>query len=337
MQEDLLEVAIRLADGHGDDEDDAGRFALDRLADKVVRARLGDAAGDRLPAISPETAFAFQRPMTLADLLALVDERWLTTLEPRRVDLPVVVLLFEGTEMLVDGRRRLNRWRRNGDQGPHAAIVIDMDGTERAQDGAHGAPQAPEADVAGLDVALDAGAPVRRRARLLQRFLKRNAGTPIEGPVLVAGSRVYEGKVDRRALYADAFGVDMLDGPGVDLVHDLETALPAEVGPFAHVDCVSVLEHVRRPWLFAANVERRMRPGASILICAPWVWRVHGYPDDYWRMTPSAIAALFSGIRWRRPIYLTDSAMVRRLRAYTSPDGQTWFPRSEILMWGERL
>ena len=30
----------------------------------------------------------------------------------------------------------------------------------------------------------------------------------------------------------------------------------------------------------------------------PWIWRIHGYPDDYWRYTPSAVKQIFSFINW---------------------------------------
>ena len=30
----------------------------------------------------------------------------------------------------------------------------------------------------------------------------------------------------------------------------------------------------------------------------PWVWKIHGYPDDYWRYTPSAVRQVFSFMDW---------------------------------------
>ena len=86
----------------------------------------------------------------------------------------------------------------------------------------------------------------------LDRFCWRHP--PRNGRTLVVGSKVYGKKQDRRELYRKAVGVDLFEGDGVDFVHDMETPLPESVGTFAHVDCVSVLEHVRRPWLMAANI-----------------------------------------------------------------------------------
>ncbi len=119
----------------------------------------------------------------------------------------------------------------------------------------------------------------------LQKFMDKWINPP--NHALVVGSKCYKDKIDRRQLYPHAFGVDLFEGEGVDLVHDLETPLPATVGPFDHVDCCSVLEHVRRPWLLAENVENALDEGGTILISVPFAWRVHGYPGDGWRMASS--------------------------------------------------
>lgn len=53
---------------------------------------------------------------------------------------------------------------------------------------------------------------------------------PREGRTLVVGSKCYGEKQDRRKLYADAIGIDLFDGDGVDQVHDLEQPLPKSLG-----------------------------------------------------------------------------------------------------------
>ena len=75
--------------------------------------------------------------------------------------------------------------------------------------------------------------------------------SPAGGELLVIGSKVYPGREDRRKLFPDVTGLDMLPGEGVDIVHDLELPLDRK---FAHIDCVSVLEHCRRPWVVAENI-----------------------------------------------------------------------------------
>lgn len=121
---------------------------------------------------------------------------------------------------------------------------------------------------------------------------------PTPGRALIVGSKVHPGRDDARQRFEDAVGIDMEDGPGVDMVLDLEQPIPAYVGTFSHIMCCSVLEHSRRPWRLASNIQRLMLPGASLLVDAPTVWRFHGYPSDYWRFTHAGIAALFPMIEW---------------------------------------
>lgn len=123
---------------------------------------------------------------------------------------------------------------------------------------------------------------------------------PRPGRTLIVGSHVYPGREDRRALYPDAVGVDMQEGPGVDIVMDLEDPTAQHRLPlFDHIECCSVLEHAKRPWLMAETLEAVMKPGATIFIMAPLIWRLHGYPSDYWRMTPHALDVLFPRITWK--------------------------------------
>ena len=156
---------------------------------------------------------------------------------------------------------------------------------------------------------------------------------PRNGRTLVVGSKVYGKKQDRRELYRKAVGVDLFEGDGVDFVHDMETPLPESVGTFAHVDCVSVLEHVRRPWLMAANIEAALIEGGTLLVCVPFVWRVHAYPDDYWRMTASALEVLFPNIQWQARKYLVEGKPRNLVRGKRDPYGQ-WMARAELAAAG---
>lgn len=156
----------------------------------------------------------------------------------------------------------------------------------------------------------------------------------VSGRTLVVGSKVYNDKLDRRLLYGDAVGVDMQDGPGVDVVHDLEQ--PIDIGLFDHVDCCSVLEHVRCPWLMAENIEHLMRPGASLLVSVPFVWRMHGYPSDYWRMTPEALRVLFPNVRWELTGVSTEG-LLRNGPISLQTGAGPYFSRSETVGLGYRV
>lgn len=159
---------------------------------------------------------------------------------------------------------------------------------------------------------------------------------PNPGRTLIVGSHVWVGKEDRRKRYQDALGVDMQTGEGVDRVIDLEEPLPADLGVFEHIECMSVLEHSRRPWLLAANLERLMAVGASIFVAVPFVWRVHGYPDDYWRFTTSGVRELFPGITWRVMEYahkdITDGPHIPMVKLKEMP----YIMRSEACCFGHK-
>lgn len=161
---------------------------------------------------------------------------------------------------------------------------------------------------------------------------------PNPGRTLIVGSQVYSEKPDRRKRYEDVVGVDMLAGPGVDRVLNLEEKLPSDLGRFAHVECMSVLEHSKRPWLMAANIERLLKPGGTIYVTVPLCWRVHAYPDDYWRMTPSALQSIFPGVEWEA-LAIGYGDQVRapgsRIRALKR-GGIPYFPRTETLGFGRR-
>lgn len=124
---------------------------------------------------------------------------------------------------------------------------------------------------------------------------------------------MYEGKEDRTRCYSDVVGVDMLAGKGVDVVHDLEFPLGMD-GAFDHVECWSVLEHCRRPWLVAKHLQEAMREGATISLSVPFTWRVHAYPSDYWRFTVECVRLLFPAIQWDRLAYGYDTTVADKIR-----------------------
>lgn len=160
---------------------------------------------------------------------------------------------------------------------------------------------------------------------------------PRPGRTLVVGSRVYNGKEDRRQRFADAVGADLLPGDGVDQVLNLEDAqAAATLGVFQHVDCVSVLEHSRRPWALAENLQRLLVPGGTLFLSVPFVWRYHAYPDDYFRFTADGVRVLFPRVQWAALSYATETLRPDPyLPGIGKADG-TWphLPRCEVLGFG---
>lgn len=161
---------------------------------------------------------------------------------------------------------------------------------------------------------------------------------PKFGNTLIVGSYVTEGKEDRRLRYEDrtVVGVDMRPGPGVDVVHDMQEWSPHfPNGITAHIECMSVLEHVKKPWLMASYLESMLEPGGTIHIVVPFVWAYHGYPHDYWRMTPDGIQVLFPSIEWVKLAYVSFEMDVDvRKQKLKGKHGYNYFPRTEIMGFG---
>ena len=160
---------------------------------------------------------------------------------------------------------------------------------------------------------------------------------PAPGRTLVVGSRIYPTRTDRRKLFGDdgAIGVDLVEAEGVDVVLDFEEPLPLTLGTFAHVDCVSVLEHSRRPWLMAANIELVLRPGGTLYVQVPLVWWDHR-PPDYWRMTVEGVRSIFPRIAWKRLSYAHIALVEDGKMPAIKRDGHRYIARTEVCGFGTR-
>tara|TARA_E500000331_G_C17227738_1_gene701133 strand:- start:56 stop:853 length:798 start_codon:yes stop_codon:yes gene_type:complete len=87
----------------------------------------------------------------------------------------------------------------------------------------------------------------------------------------------------------------------IDFVWDLHKKLPVSSphSLFDFIICSSVMEHVAKPWIAAKNIENIINKRGTLIWTTPWVWRIHGYPSDFWRFTPNGIKELFSKLSWQ--------------------------------------
>jgi SAM-dependent methyltransferase len=113
------------------------------------------------------------------------------------------------------------------------------------------------------------------------------------GPVFEFGSYQVEGQegyANLRTLFPgrDYVGCDMRPGPGVDRVEDV-TAIRLPDHSVGTALCIETFEHVFEVWRAFDEVFRVLKPGGLFVITSPLNFRIHGYPDDYWRMTPSCL------------------------------------------------
>jgi SAM-dependent methyltransferase len=118
------------------------------------------------------------------------------------------------------------------------------------------------------------------------------------GPIYEFGSYQVEGQVeyaDLRSFFPgrEYVGCDMRPGPGVDRVEDVSAlSLPDESA--GTVLCIETFEHVFEVRRAFDEVFRILKPGGLFVITSPLNFRIHGYPDDYWRMTPNCLRRLMS-------------------------------------------
>lgn len=128
-------------------------------------------------------------------------------------------------------------------------------------------------------------------------MLDRTAG--VMGDVLEIGSFDVNGSI--RPAFADTarfhsyIGLDMRDGPGVDIKAKGDS-LPFEDGRFDVIVTCEMLEHDDRFWTTLRECWRVLRPGGHIVITTRGIlFPRHDYPSDYWRFT---IDGLRSVLQW---------------------------------------
>ncbi|WP_152050875.1 methyltransferase domain-containing protein [Tautonia marina] len=116
------------------------------------------------------------------------------------------------------------------------------------------------------------------------------------GPIVEFGAYQVEGQegfADLRSLFPGKqyLGCDMRSGPGVDRVEDV-SAMTLNDESAGTIICLETFEHVFEVRRAFDEVYRVLKPGGLFILTSPFHFRIHGYPDDYWRMTPSCLGRM---------------------------------------------
>jgi SAM-dependent methyltransferase len=71
-------------------------------------------------------------------------------------------------------------------------------------------------------------------------------------------------------------------------------SIPFPASTFDLVVSTEMLEHCPEPAKVAAEVHRILKPGGRLVLTTPFIYAVHGWPNDYYRYTASALEHLFA-------------------------------------------
>ncbi len=167
-------------------------------------------------------------------------------------------------------------------------------------------------------------------------FVRKYAGQ-FNGPFLEVGSKNYGSTQDLRQIFAarDRYiGVDIEDGPGVDVVLDLtedfeKIDMKLSGMRFGTIFCLSVLEHCEQPFKMADNMTLLLKQKGRICVSAPFSWKIHGYPNDYWRFTPEGIRRLFPKVQFNPEQSLAATSKEKEFQKLDDEFGRISFSSSK--------
>ena len=89
-------------------------------------------------------------------------------------------------------------------------------------------------------------------------------------------------------------GVDLIEGPGVDIVLTDQYKLPFDDGTFDFIISSSCFEHVEFFWVIYLEIMRVLKKDGLFYLNAPSNGDFHRYPVDCWRFFPDSGHALIN-------------------------------------------
>jgi SAM-dependent methyltransferase len=95
-----------------------------------------------------------------------------------------------------------------------------------------------------------------------------------------------------------------------------ENEIPLPDSTFDVVISGQVIEHVRQPWRWMAELTRISRPGGLVITISPVSWPYHEAPIDCWRIYPEGMRAILEQVGLTVELCLWDSLEPRPRRWY---------------------
>ena len=78
-----------------------------------------------------------------------------------------------------------------------------------------------------------------------------------------------------------------------DVQADLERVVPFEAEEFANVLCFNLLEHIFNYQDLADEMRRLLKTGGYVIGFAPFLMKIHGDPEDYFRYSGPSLERIF--------------------------------------------
>lgn len=125
-------------------------------------------------------------------------------------------------------------------------------------------------------------------------LLDMSAGAKLRGltgRVLIVGSGM-EHYAEGLPLVSHIVTTDIIPTPGISSLADAHK-LPFPDCTFDSYVAMEVLEHLKSPEEAATEIWRVLKPNGTAIISIPFLFRVHGDPDDFQRLTKSGLMELF--------------------------------------------
>lgn len=125
---------------------------------------------------------------------------------------------------------------------------------------------------------------------VLDRAL-RSSLLNLEGRTLVVGAGL-ENYSSLIPSVNDLITTDVILTPSVNSVADAHD-LPFSDDSFDSYVAIEVLEHLRSPKKAVSEIYRVLEPGGVAILSIPFLFRIHGDPNDFQRLTRSGLQLLF--------------------------------------------
>lgn len=113
----------------------------------------------------------------------------------------------------------------------------------------------------------------------------------LSGKVLDVGSCVAEAQPENyRRLFNNTHlyyrGCDVVAGENVDLIMPTPYEIPSQWGKFEVIISGQVAEHVQDIYKWLTTLRSALKPQGSLVIISPFIFQIHRYPVDCWRILP---------------------------------------------------